>query len=108
MAGFLLHTDATVQCAHTGAAQPTASSPRVKVGNQAVVTQPTSYTVSPDCKAPRPTAGNGPCVMASWISAATRVKADGRPVLLDSGAATCVPTGTGLTVIATQKRVRGV
>ncbi|GAA1913725.1 hypothetical protein GCM10009837_43020 [Streptomyces durmitorensis] len=107
MAGFLLHSGATVQCAHTGGAQPTGSSPRVKVAGQAVVTQPTSYSVSPDCKAPRPTTGNGPCVTAQWTSGATRVKSTGLPVLLDGSAATCAPTGTGLSVISTQQRVKG-
>ncbi|MFF5009609.1 hypothetical protein ACFY3G_43120 [Streptomyces phaeochromogenes] len=108
MAGFLLHTDATVQCAHAGGATPDATNPRVKVAGGATVVLPASYSVKPDCKAPRPNAGNGPCVKGSWTSGgATRVKSTGRPLLLDNGSATCVPTGTGLTVIATQRRVKG-
>ncbi|MGW0630285.1 hypothetical protein [Streptomyces sp. NPDC002758] len=108
MSGFLLHTGATVQCAHAGAAQPAGGGgARVKAAGQGVVTQPTTYNVSPDCAAPRPNAGNGPCVSARWTTGARRVKAEGQAVLLGDSSATCTPTGTGLRVLATQQRVKG-
>jgi uncharacterized Zn-binding protein involved in type VI secretion len=106
MPGFLLHQGATVLCLHAGQAQPVSTSPRVKVSGQPVALQTSAYTVG-GCTLPPPTAGNGPCVTASWITAATRVRAGGTPVLLQDSQAICAPTGTGLNVIVTQARVKG-
>ena len=103
--GYMLDTSATVQCLHAGQAQPVASNPRVKMNGQPIVTQTNSYTVS-GCTMPTPPNGNGPCVSAQWTSAATRVKAGGTPVLTRDSQATCVPTGTGLTILNTQMRVK--
>lgn len=107
MPGFLLHVGATVLCLHAGQAQPTSPNPRVKVNGQSIVTQPTVYTIA-GCILPPPIGANGPCVMAQWITAATRVKASGVPVLLQDSQAVCAPTGTGLNVIVTQLRVKGI
>jgi uncharacterized Zn-binding protein involved in type VI secretion len=90
---------------HAGQAQPAATNPRVKISGQPIVTQTNSYTVS-GCTMPSPSAGNGPCVSAQWTSAAMRVKAGGTPVLTKDSQAVCVPTGTGLTIINTQMRVK--
>jgi hypothetical protein len=106
MPGYLLHQGATVLCLHAGQAQPAVTNPRVKVGGQPVVVQTSTYTVS-GCTLPPPTAGNGPCVTATWITAATRVRAGGTPLLLQDSQAICAPTGTGLNVILTQVRVKG-
>jgi hypothetical protein len=106
MPGFLLHQGATVLCLHAGQAQPTAANPRVKVGGQPVVTQTAPYTIA-GCTLPPPTAANGPCVTAQFVTAATRVRAGGMPVLLQDSQAICAPTGTGLQVILTQIRVKG-
>jgi hypothetical protein len=103
--GYMLDTSSTVQCLHAGQAQPVASNPRVKMNSQPIVTQTNSYTVS-GCAMPSPPNGNGPCVSAQWTSAATRVKAGGTPVLTRDSQATCVPTGTGLTILNTQMRVK--
>jgi hypothetical protein len=105
MPGFLLHSGATVLCAHGGQAMPTVPNPRVKVAGQPVTTQPSPYTVA-GC-AFVPPGGNGPCVTAQWLVGATRVLAGGQPVLLQTSTATCVPTGTPLTIAVTQTRVRG-
>lgn len=104
MPGFLLHVGATVLCAHVGQAQSPSPNPRVKVGGQPVVTQPVPYVVT-GCTLP-PNAG-GPCVSAQWMSAATRVRVSQQPVLLQDSQATCVPTGTPLTIVLTQIRVKG-
>jgi hypothetical protein len=104
MPGFLLHQGATVLCMHGGQAQPTAPSPRVKVSGQPVTTQPAPYTVA-GC--PFPPQSGGPCVTAQWVSAATRVRANGIPVLLQDSVAVCAPTGTGVQVVMTQLRVKG-
>jgi hypothetical protein len=106
MPGYLLHLGATVFCAHGAPAQPTSPNPRVTVSGQPIVTQIVPYVVT-GCPFVPP-AGNGPCVTAQWIVGATRVFADGQPVLLQSSQAVCTPTGTPLTVAVTQPRVSGI
>jgi hypothetical protein len=106
MPGYLLHQGATTLCLHGGQAQPSSPNPRVKVSGQMVVTLPTLYTVSA-CSMPPPATGNGPCVTAQFMTSAVRVKVGGMPVLLQDSQAICVPTGTGLNVVATQMRVKG-
>lgn len=105
MPGHLVHLGATVLCTHGGQAQPTAPSPRVRVQGQPAVVQTTPYVVA-GCAFVPPT-GNGPCVSAQWIKAATRVLLGGVPAVLQDSRAVCVPTGTPLTVVTTQLRVRG-
>ncbi len=107
MPGFLLHQGATVLCLHAGQAQPTTVFPRVKVGSQPVVTQPTIYTIA-GCTLPPPPAANGPCVTAQFVTAATRVRAGSIPVLLQDSQAICTPTGTGVNIVVTQVRVKGI
>ena len=91
-------------CAHGGSAQPTAVVPRVMVSGQPVVTIAAPYVVA-GCALPPPTAANGPCVTAQFVTSATRVMAQGVPVLLFDSQAVCVPTGTPLIVAVTQPRV---
>lgn len=105
MPGFVLHMGATVMCMHGGQAMPTAPFPRVMVGGQPVATQAAPWTVA-GCGFV-PSAGNGPCVTAQWVTAALRVMAGGQPVLLQDGQAVCAPTGTGVIVAVTQVRVKG-
>jgi hypothetical protein len=106
MPGYLLHMGATVLCLHAGQAQPVVTDPRVKVGQQPIVTQTSTYTVA-GCTLPPPIIANGPCVTAMWVMAATRVRAGGVPVLLQDSQAVCAPTGTGLNIIVTQVRAKG-
>jgi uncharacterized Zn-binding protein involved in type VI secretion len=107
MADPLLHQGATVQCLHTGQAQPVAANQRVKVGGQAIVTQSATYTISGCIEPPPSQGGKGPCVTARFTTAATRVRAGGQPVLLKNSQATCTPTGMGLNILSTQQRVKG-
>ena len=106
MPGFLLRLGATVMCMHAGQAQPVVTNPRVKVkvSGQPIVTQNSTYAVAGCTLASIP---SPPCVTAQWITAATRVRAGGVPVLLQDSQAICAPTGTGLNVVFTQTRVRG-
>ncbi len=104
MPGFVVHVGATVLCAHSGQAQPTTPNPRVSVGGQPTVTMAAPYVVA-GCTLPPPTAGNGPCVTATWVTAATRVTSGGVPLLLTDSQAVCAPTGTPLSVVQTQTRV---
>ena len=107
MPGPLLHVGATVTCSHAGQATPTAPNPRVLVGGQPVVTIASPYAVA-GCTLPPPTAANGPCVTAQFVTAATRVLAGGQPVLLMDSQAVCAPTGTPLINVAAQPRVTGI
>lgn len=106
MPGFLLHVGATVMCAHGGQAQPTVPNPRVLVSGQPTVTIAGPYVVA-GCAMPPPTAGNGPCVTAQFVTAATRIMSNGQPLLLIDSQAVCVPTGTPLIPSVTQVRVTG-
>lgn len=106
MPGFVLHMGATVQCSHGGQAQPSAPFPRVKVGGQPVVTQPNPYLVA-GCPFVTPAGNPLPCVTANWVSAATRVKAGGMPLLLQDSQAITVPNAVPLNILSTQMRVRG-
>ncbi len=106
MPGYLLHQGATVQCMHAGQATPTAPFPRVRVNKQPVVTQTAPFSVAgcPFVVGSAPS----PCVTAQWVMGALRVKAGGAPVLLQNSQAVCAPNGTGVTVVVTQIRVKGI
>ncbi|MBA2647577.1 MAG: hypothetical protein H0U81_12345 [Pyrinomonadaceae bacterium] len=106
MPGFLLHLGATVMCSHAGQATPTVVNPRVTVSGQPIVMITSPYVVA-GCVLPPPTAANGPCVTAQFVTAATRITSNGQPVLLFDSQAVCVPTGTPLLVVAAQTRVTG-
>lgn len=107
MPGFLLTTGATVMCAHGGQATATGPVARVRAGGQPVAAQPSPHSVA-GCPFTPANGGNGPCVTGQWVTAATRVRAGGMPVLLQDSRSVCTPTGTPLTVAATQTRVRGM
>lgn len=102
MPGPILHLGATLLCAHGGQATPTAPFPRVLVSGQPVTTLSAPYVVA-GC--PFPPVSGGPCVSAQWVVGATRVFAGGVPVLVQSGTAVCVPTGTPLLPVVIQPRV---
>ena len=96
MPGYLLNQESKVDCIHGGHAQATKPSPRVKVSNRPVVTQPNPHSVS---ACPFNVSGSpSPCVTAQWTTAATRVRAGGEPVLLKDSQATCTPNGTGVKI----------
>lgn len=86
---------------HAGPAQPVSPFPRVLVSGQPVVTQASPYAIT-GCAL---TGSAPPCATAQWVTAAVRVAAGGVPVLLQTGQAVCVPTGTGLLPVVVQPRV---
>ncbi len=105
MPGFLLHQGALILCAHPpGQATPVVVNPRVKVSGQPIVMQTSVYTIAGCALTGTPAP---PCVTATWITAATRVRANNIPVLLQDSQSICAPTGTPLTVVLTQMRVKG-
>ncbi len=103
MPGFVTHLGATVLCAHAGQAQPTAPNPRVMVSTQPVTTIVAPYAVA-GCTLP-PVSG-GPCLTGQWLMGAVRVFAGGAPIVIQGGQSICAPTGTPMTVLVTQVRVR--
>ena len=107
MPGFLLHVGAQVLCSHAGQATPTAPNPRVMVSGQPTVLMTTPYVVA-GCTLPPPTAANGPCVTAQWLTGTTRVTSNGQPLLVQSSQAVCAPTGTPLSIVATQTKVSAI
>ena len=94
---------ATVLCSHGGQALPAVPSPRVLVSGMPIATIAAPYTVA-GC-AFVPPAGNGPCVTAQWVVGALQVLSEGQPVVIMSGTAVCVPTGTPLLPVVAQTRV---
>jgi len=105
MPGFVLHQGATVLCQHAGQAQATVPNLRVKVSSQATVQQPNPWTIA-GCLF-NVSGSPVPCVTAQWISAATRLRSGGMPLLLQDSQATCAPNGTGIKIVVTQMRVKG-
>ena len=105
MPGYLLHVNATVLCMHGGQAQATVPNPRVKVSGQPTVQQPNPWMIA-GCPFSTP-GGPMPCVTAQWVTAATRVRSGGMPLLLQDSQAICAPNGTGVNIVATQVRVKG-
>ena len=104
MPGFLVHVGAQVLCSHAGQATSTTPNPRVTVSGQPTVLMTSPYVVA-GCTLPPPSAANGPCVTAQWVSGTTRVTSSGQPLLVQSSQAVCTPTGTPLIIVATQIRV---
>lgn len=104
MPGFLVQVGAQVLCSHGGQATPTVPNPRVTVNGQPTVLVTAPYVVA-GCTLPPPTAANGPCVTAQWMSGTTRVTSNGQPLLVQSSQAICAPTGTPLMIVMTQTRV---
>jgi hypothetical protein len=105
--GFLVNLTTTVTCTHQGLAKPTMTVPNVLVMMQPIAVQTSPYVVA-GCALPPPPAANGPCVTAAWVSGATRVFANGNPVLLQDSQALCAPSGTPLLITANQTRVSGI
>ncbi|MGP0063418.1 MAG: hypothetical protein ACLQGP_07455 [Isosphaeraceae bacterium] len=103
MPGFLLHQGATVMCSHGGQAMPTVPNPRVLVSGQptAMLSSPWTVVGCPGVPAvPIP-----PCVTGQWVVGTVRVTSTGQPLVLMTGQAVCVPTGTPLLPMVSQVRV---
>ncbi|WP_199229332.1 hypothetical protein [Caulobacter endophyticus] len=101
--GYLLDVTSTVICAHAGKSQPTAPNPRVTVGGNPTVLQTTMYAVAGCALTGTP---NPPCATAQWMTGSMRVKSGGQPLLMQDSQSTCTPTGTPLTVVVAQPRVK--
>ncbi len=91
-------------CSHGGQANPTVPNPRVMVSGNATILHTAPYTVA-GCAMPPPTAGNGPCVTAQWVTGTVRVLSLGQPLVLNTSQSVCAPTGTPLIPSVVQPRV---
>ena len=98
----LLTMNSVVLCAHGGVCKPTVPAVRVRVAGSPAVAQGTPWIVS-GCSLAA-TGGNG-CATVSFQSASLRVKSNGMPLLLQTSAASGMPSGAPVNVIATQPRV---
>lgn len=105
MAGLLLDTAAAVMCAHGGSAHPVTPNARVRVNGAPIATSSGTWVVA-GCALPAQQ--GGPCLIAQFTTAATRITASGQPVLLADSLAVAAPTGAPLLVASAQNRVRGV
>lgn len=102
MPGYVLHQGAVVMCMHGGTAMPTATMPRVRVSGLPVAVTPLPWTVAGCSLASVP---SPPCVVGLWSVGALRVRALGMQLVINTGTASCVPTGTGLLASSQQLRV---
>ena len=84
-----------------------APNPRVLVSGQPTVPMNSLYVVA-GCTLPPPTAANGPCVTAQYITAATRVTSNGLPLLLIDSQAILCALRHAVARLGHQTRVTGV
>jgi hypothetical protein len=109
MPGFLLDAGASITCPHGGTGAPSPSSTRVKLGGKPPLLVGDLVSIA-GC-AFNVSGAPSPCLRVQWVMPATRVRAEGSPVLLSSSVGLCVnaagaPQGTAL-VSGFQTRVQG-
>ncbi len=103
MPGSLLHAGALVACPHGGQAFAVSPSARVMTSGSPVTTSDSIYRIV-GCPHRSHDAAL-PCTTGRWLTGATRVLSEGRPLAIASGASACEPGGEPLNVLATQGRV---
>src|SRR3954465_15351836 len=108
MPGPVLHTGATANCPHGGVLNIIAASPGVRVGGMPAAVL-TDQGLVAGCAFTVPGPKPQPCVTTRWIVAATRVLANGQPVLINPLTAIClsaeqIPAGPPI-IPAPQPRV---
>lgn len=103
MPGYLVEVGATMKCGHGGQATLAAPNPRVKTAGQMTGVLTTQVAVS-GC--PNPAQSGGPCVQATWLTGALRVKSNGAAVIISSSTGQCKPTPAPLLIAETQLRVK--
>jgi hypothetical protein len=89
MPGPVLHTGTVATCPHGGSLNIIAASPRVTVGGMPVAVL-TDQGLVAGCAFTIPPAKPQPCVTTRWIVGATRVVANGQPVLINPVVAICL------------------
>ena len=107
MPGFLLHAGSILRCSHSGEATSVTPNPRMTVSGKPILPQNSEFLIT-GCALAETGPAVGRCETARFITAASRVKASGVPVLLHTSQGVCMPTGTPLHVIQTQTRVTAI
>lgn len=111
MPGPVLHTGASATCPHGGTLNIVATSPRVQVSGMPAAVL-TDQGLVAGCAFTVPTNKPQPCVTTRWMVGATRVTANGQPLLINPCVAMCqsaeqipggppIITGSQTRVIAT-------
>ena len=99
--GFVVHENAIIFCMHGGSVRHIVSIPQVKTSGMSIVVMPNPHSVS-GCPL------TAPCVIANWVTAATRVTSFGQRVLLKDSQAVCPAPGTSVNIVWTQARVKAI
>lgn len=105
---MIIEKTATMMCPHAGQVQAVASITRVTMGGLAPLAKDDTCTIA-GCPFTLPPGTPSPCVEIQWLTATTRVKAEGKALLIDSSSGLC-KAGTGApqgspNVVVTQQRV---
>jgi hypothetical protein len=111
MASPIVTTAALIQCPHGGLVSVAGTNVRVRAAGQPVALADDTFPVA-GCPFLLPPPVPNPCVLASWVVPAARVRVLGRPVVLQTSTglgvdAKQVPQGP-VRVVVTQPRVRGL
>lgn len=91
MPGPIYHVGAMGMCPHAGQLTTAPGNPRVMVSGQPVATMADVSTIA-GCPFQIPVPGGTkpqPCVTVQWLTPATRVTANGTPVLLQTSTGIC-------------------
>jgi hypothetical protein len=107
---MLIEQAATMMCPHAGQVQATPTISRVSIGGQTPLSKDDTFIIAgcPFVLASSP----HPCTEIQWITATTRVTAEGKALLLDSSSGLCkaadsAPQGSQ-NIVVTQQRVSAV
>ena len=79
----IYHLGATATCSHGGQVTPTPSQARVSVASQPVI-RLADTGITAGCAFTLPGPKPSPCVTTKWLMGATRVKVEGKAVILQS------------------------
>lgn len=112
MPSGISHVNAQIACPHGAQAKVTPSQTRVKVsGNLVAVAADVTMVAGCTFQIPIGTGTKpSPCTKVQWSTPATRVKAMGKPILLQSSTGLCQSAEQapqGKAVVVTQIRVKG-
>src|SRR3978361_2092577 len=106
MASQLLTINSVLLCAHGAPCQPVSVTPRVRVAGAPCVTTAGTLTVA-GCSIP-PRAGPN-CTGAKAVTATTRVRASGVPLLVGASVFVAIPSGLPIQIASPgQNRVFGI
>ncbi len=108
---MIIEQSATMMCPHAGQVQAIPGITRVTMGGVPPLAKDDTFIIA-GCPFVGPTSTSSPCVEIQWLTATTRVTAEGKALLLDSSsglckAATSTPQGPP-NVVVTQQRVSAI